>query len=104
MNKLGQMGGARGFALLMVFFVLIIGVFVTIDPFKESLDEVRGNINLNCPGTPNHDVADYNNDTDFEKFVRRPTCFVTGITMIYFIFSFLVAAIVWLGVNWSKTK
>jgi len=104
MNKKGQMGGARGFALLMVFFVLMLGAFVTIDPFKESLDEVRGNINLNCPGTPNHDAADYANDTAFEKQVRRPTCFITGIYMAYFVFSVLISSIVWLGVNWSKTK
>ena len=51
MNKQGR-GGAIGFALLTVFFVIVLTLAVTIDPLKEVLDEVRGNIHLNCPGTP----------------------------------------------------
>lgn len=105
MNKKGQRS-TIGFVLLMVLFVYVLVLFSTIEPFKESLDEVRGDPNLNCPGTPNFNSTAYADDetNELNKLVRRPTCFITGISMIYFIGSFLLAASVWVVGNWRRTK
>ena len=64
----------------------------------------RNSTALNCPGTPGHDAVDYANDTDFEKLVRRPTCFVTGISMVWFVGAFIIAVIVWLVKNWRRVS
>ena len=101
MNKKGQKA-VFGFALLVLLFVFIITSFTIIDPFKETLDEVRGTSSLNCPGTPTFNQTDYDDDSSTEKLTRRPTCFVTGISMVYFIGSFIIAACVWLVANWRK--
>lgn len=93
-----------GFALGMVLFLLIVVAFATIEPMKEQLDNTRNQTSLNCPGTPGHDPIDYANDTSFERLVRRPTCFVTGISMVWFIGAFLIAAIVWVVSNWRRVK
>jgi len=103
MNKRGQKA-AFGFALLTVFFVLIIGSVATIEPFKETLDEVRGTSSLNCPGTLNFNQTDYDDDTSTERLTRRPVCFVTGISMVYFIGSFIIGAFVWLIANWRRVS
>ncbi len=103
MNNKGQLG-TMGFALVMVFFIIAVVLFSTIEPFKENLNVVRDNKSLNCPGTLGHDVTDYNNDTAFERLVRRPTCFVTGFSMVYFISSVLIASAVWVIRNWSKKR
>lgn len=104
MNKRGVFG--VGMALLIVAFVIILALFATIDPLTENLDSSRDgtglNTGLNCPGTPNHNAADYSNDTDFEKLVRRPTCFVTGISMVWFVFAVLLATTVWVVSNWRR--
>ncbi len=104
MNNKGQVG----LVFLVVFFVIALVAFSTIDPFKEQLDNNRDgtgkNTGLNCPGTPNHDATDYGNDTKFEKLVRRPTCFVTGISMVWFIGAVLIAGVVWVVRNWRGFK
>ncbi len=99
-NKKAQKSAVLGLALVMAFFVFVLVLFALIDPFKENLDTARDNTDLNCPGTAGFDQTDFNNDTNFEKLVRRPTCFVTGITMIYFIGAFLIASVVWVARNW----
>lgn len=108
MNKQAQIRFTFGFALVLVVFVLTLVLFSLIDPFKETLDDARDgnslNTGLNCPNTPNFDLNDYENDTDFERLVRRPTCFVTGISMVYFIFAFLISSVIWAAVNWGKLK
>lgn len=91
-----------GFALLTVLFVLIIAAIATIEPFKETLDDVRDTTSLNCPGTTTFDQTDYDNDTKVEKLTRRPVCFVTGISMVYFIGSFIIGAFVWLVASWRR--
>ncbi len=91
-----------GFALLTVLFVLIIAAVATIEPFKETLDDVRDTTSLNCPGTTNFNQTDYDDDNTNERLTRRPVCFVTGISMVYFIGSFIIAAFVWLVVNWRR--
>lgn len=103
MNDKAQIG-VRGFAFLMVAFLLVITLFATIDPYTESLDTTRNQTSLNCPGTPGFDLTDYENDTAFERQVRRPTCFVTGVSMVYFVGSVLIAIAVWTVASWRKTK
>ncbi len=93
-----------GFVLLIIFFLLAVTTFAFIEPFKEALDNNRGTSSLNCPGTVGHDETDYNNDTSFEKLVRRPTCFVTGMSMVWFIAAFLIAAVSWVVKNWRKVS
>ncbi len=102
MDKRGNF--TLGFALLVVFLLLMITTFSFIDPLKEALDNNRGNSTLNCPGTPTHDPLNYADDSSSEKLVRRPTCFVTGISMVWFIAAFLIAAVMWVVKNWRKVK
>ena len=103
MNNRGQV---IGFALFLAWFVFILVLFVTIDPFKESLDTIRGTSSLNCPGTPgfNQTTFDLDESNELNKLTRRPTCFVTGISMIYYVFSFLIASTSWLALNFVKKK
>ncbi|KKN07817.1 hypothetical protein LCGC14_1063100 [marine sediment metagenome] len=103
MNKKGQKVLA-GFALGMVAFVLILVVFGLIPVFKETLDESRGNIDLNCPGTPDFNETAYEVDGDFNQTVRRPTCFVTGISMIWYIGAVLLALSAWVVGNFRGAK
>ncbi len=103
MNNKGQ-GAVIGFALLTVFLLLMLGLLATIDPFKEVLDEARGNAFLNCPGTPNFNQSDFDDDDKFDKLNKRPVCFVTGISMVWFIGAFFMAALTWLFRNWARVK
>jgi len=98
MNRKAQV---RGFALLTVFMLLFLGLMATIDPFKEVLDEARGNAFLNCPGTPNFNQTDFDDDDRFDKLNKRPTCFITGISMVWFVGAFLIASVMWLVRNWA---
>jgi len=93
-----------GFALVILFFIFIIGAFATIEPMKEFLDDARDSTALNCKGTTNFNQTAFDEDTNFQRLVRRPTCFVTGLTLVYFIGAFLIAAIVWLVRSWGKLK
>lgn len=105
MKKKGQQG-ILGFALLIVLFVFVIVAFVTIEPFKETLDVVRGTSSLNCKGTTGFNQTAFDSDTSNElnKLTRRPTCFITGLSMVWFIGAFIVAAFSWLLRNWRKLK
>lgn len=103
MNDRAQ-SASIGAVLLVVGFILALALFSTIDPLKESLDNNRGDSSLNCPGTPDHDPVDYGNDTDFEKLVRRPTCFVTGLSMVWFVSVFLIAVAIWIVKNWRGKR
>lgn len=103
MNKKAR-GGAIGFALLTVFFLLTLGLVATIDPMKEVFDEARGNIFLNCPGTPNFNQTFFDNQSSFDKLNTRPVCFVTGIGMVWFVGAFFLASVTWLVRNWTGVK
>lgn len=103
MNKKGQKVLA-GFALGMVAFVLILVLFGLIPVFEETLDEARGDSNLNCPGTPNFNETAYDEDNSDNRLIRRPTCFVTGISMIWYIGSFLLALFIWVVGNFKGAK
>lgn len=101
---MNRRGIILGFALLLVLFILLIAVFALIEPFKESLDSNRGSSTLNCPGTPDFNQTSYADDSTLEKLTRRPTCFVTGLSMTWFVFYCLIAGVVWVARNWSKGK
>lgn len=103
MNRKGQ-AAAVGFGLLTVFFLLMLGLVATIEPFKEVFDEARGNINLNCPGTPNFNQTFFDNQSSFDKLNKRPTCFVTGIGMVWFVGAFFLSSVMWLVRNWMGSK
>ena len=105
MNKRGQKA-VIGFALIIVAFLYIISSFGLIDSIKENLDVVRGSNSLNCRGTStfNQTAYDLDESDTTQKLTRRPTCFVTGMGLVYFIGSFLIAVVVWLVVQWRKIK
>lgn len=101
MNKKAQRG-ILGISFLILALLFIITSFVTIEPLKEALDSARDNAELNCPGTDGFNQTDYDDDNALERQVRRPTCFITGITMVYFVGSFLISVVVWLVSKWSR--
>ena len=91
MNKKGQV-----FAIvLMAAFIFILVAFTTIEPIKENLDEVRKGTNLNCIGTTTFDQTSFDNQTTIQKLTNRPTCFVTGMSMVWFIGAFIFATAIW---------
>jgi len=105
MNKRGQQA-LVGFSLLMVFFIFVLVIFGLIPVFKESLDEIRGTESINCPNTPGFNQTQFDEDDAFEfnQTVRRPTCFVTGVSMVWFISAFLLASVSWLAINFRKAR
>ncbi len=103
MNKKAR-SGLVGFALLTAWFIFFLALMATIEPFKEGLDDSRGNSALNCPGTPNFNQTDFDDDDKFDKLNKRTTCFVTGISMVWFVGAFLLASVTWLVRNWRGIK
>ncbi len=103
MNK--QAGtGLIGIALMIAAFMFMIVAFATIEPFKQALDDARDTTSLNCRGTTNFNQTAYDEDEDsvVAKLTRRPTCFITGMSLVYFIGAFLIATIAWVVRNWRK--
>lgn len=92
-----------GMVLLLVFFVLVLVLFSLIEPFKEFLHAARGGDQLNCPGTPDFNQTAYNAQTSNQQLVYRPSCFVTGVGMIWFVGAVLAAGLAWVVRNWSKS-
>ncbi len=99
MNKKGQRY-TIGAVLLLIFFIISIVAFATIEPIKETLDISRNTTSLNCPGTPGFNQALYDQDDAFNRSVKRPTCFVTGIAMLWFIGAVILATLAWVVSNW----
>ena len=106
MNLKGQLTAVMGFSLIIVVLFLAIVLFSTIEPFKEALDDVRDTTFLNCKGTTTFNQTAFDNDENnkIAKLTRRPTCFITGIGMIWFVGVFTIALLVWLVSNWRKIK
>lgn len=104
-NNKGQM---MGFALLIAAFLFVITAFALIPIFKDTLDDARDTTSLNCRGTPTFNETAFEEDTTnssvLAKLTRRPTCFVTGISMVWFILAFVFAVFVWLSANWTKKR
>lgn len=103
MNKKG-LTGIVGFSLISVLFVFIIVLFVTIEPFKETLNTVRGGDHLNCRGVSDFNQTKYDHDSNdtIHQLTRRPTCFATGISMVWWVLAFLIAAFAWVVRNWRR--
>ncbi len=105
MNNKGQM---MGFALLIAAFLFIITAFALIPIFKDTLDDARDTTSLNCRGTTGFNEtafqADGSNTSVLPSLTRRPTCFITGISMVWFILAFVFAVFVWLTNNWTKKR
>jgi len=91
-----------GMGLLIVFFILAITSFGLIDVFKEVLDDVRGGDNLNCHGVSDFNQTAFDQQDSLARLTNRPTCFVTGMSMVYFIGAVLIAGAVWVVDNWRK--
>ena len=91
---------------LLVAFVFIMVLFSTIDPLKESLDTIRGGAGLNCQGTPTFNQTAFDNDegNSLNELTRRPTCFATGLTVVWFVIAFLIAVVAWVAKNSTKTR
>lgn len=98
------MKGAWGFALVIVAFLFIITAFATIEPFKETLDTARNGTSLNCKGTSgfNQTAFDEDSSNNINKLTRRSTCFATGLSMFYFVGTFVLAVVIWVFANWRK--
>ncbi len=105
MNNRG-VGGIKGMALLLLGFLFIISVFGLIDPLKENLDVSRSQSSLNCKGTDsfNQTAFDEDESNNLNKLTRRTTCFATGMTLVYFVGSFLIAVVVWVVAKWKILK
>jgi hypothetical protein len=105
MNNKGQV---MGFALLIAAFLFLLTAFALISIFKDTLDDARDTTSLNCRGTPSFNETAFQEDTAnssaLARLTRRPTCFVTGISMIWFELAFLFAVVVWLSANWTKKR
>lgn len=102
MNNKAQKAGVFGFALLALVFIFFLTLFALLDPFKEFLDTARDTTSLNCKGTTNFNQTAFDEDNDLQKLTRRPTCFVTGMGMIYFFSAFIISTFVWLYDNWRR--
>lgn len=97
MNRKGQLG----LAFLLVLFMLILVAFATIDPLKGTFDSVRGySAGLNCPGTPDFNQTAYSNMGHVESLTKKPTCFATGLGIVWFIGAILVYGVIWVYNNW----
>jgi hypothetical protein len=100
MNNRGQLT----FAFVIVLFLLVIVVFAIVDPFKGTLDSVRGGSSLNCPGTPDFNQTSYEAQTSLGKLTYRPTCFVTGISMVWLVGAVLIYGVIWVYNQWRKMR
>ncbi len=104
-NNKGQI---IGFALLIAAFIFILIAFALIPIFKDTLDDARDTTSLNCRGTSTFNETAFQDDTDnstaLARLTRRPTCFITGISLVWFELAFLFAVFMWLSRNWIKKR
>ncbi len=91
-----------GIVFFLVFSILAITLFSFIEPLKESLDNIRGGDNLNCIGVADFNETAFNEQSELEKDTKRPTCFATGLTIVYLIATVLIMGIIWVVENWRK--
>lgn len=104
MNNRGQLKATLGIGVVLIVAIIFFILIAFTDPIKEQLDNIRGNSSvssLNCPGTPGFNQTDYDDDTTGERLLKRPTCFATGMYLVYFACAVLIAAFVW---AWGKFK
>lgn len=91
-----------GAVLILVAIIFLFVAFATIDPLKESLDNNRNNATLNCPDAPNFNQTAYDLQNTTEKLTYRPTCFITGISLVWYIGIIVIALAVWVVKNWRR--
>ena len=103
MNKKGQV---VGLAIAVAFLAMFLVLNALISPMKENLDVVRNSTSLNCRGTDdfNQTAYDLDNASTINKLTKRPTCALTGFTMVWFYLAFFIAAVAWVGTNWVKKR
>lgn len=106
MNLKGQ--GGVGFVILLVGVLFILTAFALIPIFKEVLDDARDTSSLNCQGTTNFNATAFQEDSDnsssLARLTRRPTCFITGMSMVWFELAFVFGVVTWVGVNFTKKR
>lgn len=91
-----------GMVFVLIGALIILVSFAFIEPLKESLDNNRGGDTLNCPGTPTFNQSLFDNQTLLDKLNYRPTCAVTGFSLVYFIGFILIGVVVWVYKNWRS--
>jgi hypothetical protein len=94
--------GSIMLAFLVVVLLIILVVFALVGVFKETLDANRGSDTLNCIGTDSFNRTAYDQQTTTEKLTYRTTCFVTGISLSYFVLMVIGSAFIWLYRNWRR--
>lgn len=94
MNRRGQVF----MVYVMIFMAVALMAFALIEPFKEILnqDSVRGGGGLNCLGTPTFNQTAFDQQNEFDRLVYRPTCFVTGMGVVWFVGVIVIGAFWWL--------
>ncbi len=102
MNNKGQRSAVLGFVLIVVVLLYMVSVFGLIDALKDTLNDARDTTSLNCLGTSNFNQTAYDEDNTLQKLTRRPTCFVTGMGLVWFVGAFLIAVVIWAVTNWRK--
>lgn len=96
MNSKGVMSFGVFMALVLVLFIVYVSLAAFVEPFKSTLDTTRGSSSLNCPNTPNFNQTAYDAQDIHDKLRMRTTCFATGMIMVYFILSVILAWLVWI--------
>lgn len=93
MNNKGRAWLAWTVVLILIFITLA----AIIDPFKVNLDASRSYASgMNCPGSADFNQVAYDAQNTFEKLNYRTTCFATGLSMVYFVGSVGIAALIFI--------
>lgn len=95
MNSKGQVI----IAYLFIAFLIVLTLFALIEPLKDNLNGSRDSDSLNCPGVSGFNQTAYSNQNTFERIVYRPTCFVTGVSMVWFVGAVLIYLGLWILKN-----
>lgn len=93
-----------GIVFAMIFVMIAMTSFSFIEPLRESLNTIRGGDNLNCQGVSDFNQTAFDEQSELARNTNRPTCFVTGLTIIYLIGSVLIFGVIWVVDNWRKRR
>lgn len=100
MNNKGQVWAL----ILFVGFLFILTCFALIEVFKDNLDSARDSDSLNCPDVAGFNQTAFDQQNATERLTFRTTCFVTGISMVWFVLAFVFAVVVWVTSNIKKSR
>ena len=103
MNNKG-INSVMGFSLVLLVFLFLVTMLATWEPLKETFNTARGTSSLNCRDTVNFNQTAYDLDTgnEIKTLTRRPTCFITGLGLVWYVGAFTLAVFAWLARNWRK--